>query len=158
MATLFEYITMIDDIIANATDEDGVIDESKLTADLDTLELEKAQKVDNCISFFKSRTAMAEALKNEKMAIAKRQQVAENEAERMKKYLAYCLGGSKWESVAGKISYRKSEVVEVDEDFNDERFIKYEPKISKSEIKDALKKGEEVSGARLVENQNIQIK
>ena len=158
MATLFEYVTMIDDIIANATDEDGVIDESKLTADLDMLELEKAQKVDNCISFFKSRTAMAEALKKEKMAIAKRQQIAENEAERMKQYLIYCLGGTKWESVAGKISYRKSETVEVDENFNDERFIKYEPKISKSEIKDALKNGEEISGARLVENQNIQIK
>lgn len=157
MATLFEYVKEIDEIIANATDEDGVINDELLTAKLDELEIKRDEKIDNCINFFKSRRAMSEALKNEKLAIAKRQQVAENEAERMKNYLAYCLGGSKWESVAGKISYRKSVVVDVDDDFSDERFITYEPKVSKTDIKEALKRGEDVSGARLVEKQNVQI-
>lgn len=158
MATLFEYVQQIDEIIMRATDEDGVIDESKLTEELESLELEKSEKVDNCISYYKSRKAMAEALKNEKQAITRRQQIAENEAERMKEYLEVCLKGSKWESVAGKISYRKSVSVEVDENFNDERFISYEPKISKSEIKDAIKNGEVVEGATLIEKNNMQIK
>ena len=58
-----------------------------------------------------------------------------------------------------KLSFRKSESVEVDDiDALDDRFkrIKIEP--DKTAIKTALKLGEKVEGARLVENQNLQIK
>ena len=44
------------------------------------------------------------------------------------------------------------------EDFNDERFTSYEPKVDKMSLKQALKDGEEIPGATLVERQNIQIK
>ena len=58
-----------------------------------------------------------------------------------------------------KLSFRKSESVEIDDiDALDDRFkrIKIEP--DKTAIKTALKIGEKVEGARLVENQNLQIK
>ena len=58
-----------------------------------------------------------------------------------------------------KLSFRKSESVEIDDiDALDDRFkrVKIEP--DKTAIKTALKIGEKVEGARLVENQNLQIK
>ena len=149
--TLYDYVKELDEIIMNATDEDGVISED-LTERLDELEMEISEKVDNCIKYYKSRKAMAEALKNEKMAITKRQQVAENEAERMKDYLAYCLNGEKFESVSGKISYRKSKVVEID-DLNllPEEMLKVVISADKVAIKKAIEEGVELQKARILD-------
>lgn len=159
MASLFNYVRQIDDIIAMATDEDGVIDESVMEQ-LDALELEKNEKIDNCIAFFKSRKAMANALKEEKKAIERRQKTAENEMERMKDYLAYCLKGETHESTAGKISYRKTESVEItDVDKLPADLLRYrDPEPNKTEIKNVLKKGTEVSGAQLVAGFSVIIK
>lgn len=157
--SLFNYIQQIDEIMASATDEDGVIDYDSIKDELEDLQLAKEEKVDNVISFIKSRRAMAEALKNEKAAIAKRQQQAEREADRMKEYLAFCLDGSKWESTAGKVSYRKSQQVIIDniDELSDE-YIHYEPKADKTAIKEDLKQGVIVSGAHMVDNINTIIK
>ena len=60
-----------------------------------------------------------------------------------------------------KLSFRKSESVEIDDiDLLDERFktTKVEINPDKTAIKDAIKKGEQVLGARLVENKNLQIR
>lgn len=156
--TLFDYIKEIEDIIFRSTDEDGIISDDVIEK-LDALELAKEEKVDNCIKFYKSRKAMAEALKNEKIAIAKRQQIAENEAERMKEYLAFCLDGSKWESVAGKISYRNSKAVVIeDEDSIPMDFKIPTYKVDKSAVKFALDKGDNVIGAYIEERMNTIIK
>ena len=156
--TLYDYIKEIDDIIEKSTDDDGVISDEVLQR-LDELELEKSDKVDNCIKYYKSRKAIAEALKTEKLALAKRQQIAENEAERMKEYLAFCLDGSKWESVAGKISYRNSKAVVIDNEDSvpmDYKVATY--KVDKTRIKDAIEHGENVIGAYIEERVNTVIK
>ena len=160
MSTLFEYVKAIDEIIINNTDEDGVISDEALE-ELNTLELLKDEKVDNCISFYKSRKAIAEALKQEKANINKRQQTAENEAEWMKNYLASCLDGSKWESTAGQISYRKSETVEIDDvQLLSKEYVTEvtEIKPDKTAIKKAIKEGVGVLGAHLEEHINTMIK
>lgn len=160
MSTLFDYVKAIDDILARNTDEDGVISE-EVMEDLEALELARDEKIDNCISFIKSRKAIAEALKNEKQAIARRQQVAENEAERVKEYLTFCLNGSKWESTAGQVSYRKSEAVVVDDeilfiDFGEYHITEIRP--DKKAIKEALKAGADIPGVHLEEKQSTIIK
>lgn len=159
MSTLFDYVKAIDDIIIANTDEDGVIDEEAIKDELEALELARDDKINNCISFIKSRKAIAEALKNEKQAIARRQQIAENEAERVKDYLVYCLGGKKWESTAGQVSYRRSEAVEI-EDLSEvpEEFLKYEVSADKTAIKKALKEGKDIQGAHLEERVSTIIK
>ena len=83
MASLFEYNRQLDELFARATDEDGTIDES-LTEELEALQMDRDEKLDNCIWFYKSRKAMAAALKDEKKAIERRQKTAEREAESMK--------------------------------------------------------------------------
>ena len=60
-----------------------------------------------------------------------------------------------------KISFRKSESVEVfDENLLDEKFKKEKTEISidKTAIKNAIKNGENVQGAKIVEKNNLQIK
>lgn len=157
--SLFNYIRQMDDIIAGATDEDGVIDYESIKDEFEALQLAKDEKVDNVISFIKSRRAMAQALKEEKNALAKRQQQAEREAERMTDYLAFCLDGSKWESTAGKVYYRKSQSVIVDniDELSDE-YIRVERIPSKTAIKEDLKQGIIVNGAHIEENVNTIIK
>ena len=157
--SLFNYIQQIDDIIAGATDEDGVIDYESIKDEFEALTLKRDEKIDNIISFIKSRKAMAEALKAEKNNIAKRQQQAEREAERMKEYLAFCLDGSKWESTAGKVGYRKSQQVVIDNiDALPEEYIRIERVPSKSAIKEDLKQGVIVDGAHIVDNINVTIR
>lgn len=157
--SLFNYIQQIDEIIAGATDEDGVIDYESIKDEFETLALKRDEKIDNIISFIKSRKAMAEALKAEKNNIAKRQQQAEREVDRMKEYLAFCLDGSKWESTAGKVSYRKSQQVVIDDvDALPEEYIRIERVPSKSAIKEDLKQGVIVDGAHMVDNINVTIR
>lgn len=69
-------------------------------------------------------------------------------------------GIEKIETPIGNIKFTKSTAVEIyDEKLIDKKFIKIETKekISKTDIKNALKAGEEVQGARLVENKNLKI-
>ena len=156
---LYDYIREIDEIMLSAVDEDGVIADEEIMAKLDELDVAMADKVDNCIKFYKSRKAMAEALKEEKLALAKRQQTAENEAERMKDYLAYCLAGSKWESVAGKISYRSTKAVEIDDLYQlPEVYTSVELKADKTAIKKAIENGETITGAHIEERTSTIIK
>ena len=60
-----------------------------------------------------------------------------------------------------KINFRKSESVNIDDvdiDTLDDRFKRVKVEIDKTAIKQALKSGEQVEGARLAENQNLQIR
>lgn len=58
-----------------------------------------------------------------------------------------------------KYSFRKSTSVDItDENAIPNEFLKVETKINKTEIKAALAGGSNVPGARLVENQNLQIR
>ena len=69
-------------------------------------------------------------------------------------------GIEKIETPIGNIKFTKSTAVEIyDEKLIDKKFIKIETKekISKTDIKNALKAGEEVQGAKLVENKNLKI-
>lgn len=152
---LFELNQAVRDFELEIDEETGEI----LNADaLDSLELERDTKIENIALWIKNLKAEAEAVKKQKEAFYSREKALTNKAERLKEYLANNLMGEKFKTDRVVLSWRKSQAVEVDDNFSDERFIKYEPKISKSEIKDALKSGEVIEGARLVENNSLQIK
>lgn len=58
-----------------------------------------------------------------------------------------------------KMNFRTSQSVEVyDIDLLDERFKRYKVEVDKMAIKEAIKNGEIVEGARLNDNKNLQIK
>lgn len=133
-----------------------IIDADKL----DKLTMERDAKIENVALWIKDLKAEAEALKAEKMAFAERQKVAENKIESLKKWLAYALDGQDYKSVRASVSFRTSESVEIDDIYAvDENYLRYkEPEADKTAIKNAIKAGQEVAGATLVENTSVIIK
>lgn len=148
----------IDEAILNCIDiETGeVID----TEQLDKLTMEREAKLENVACWIKELKAEAEALKAEKMAFAKRQQVAENKMESLKKYLEYALDGQAFKTVRASVTFRKSQAVEIADIYKlDENYLRYkEPEADKTAIKEAIKQGKTVAGATLIENTSVIIK
>lgn len=130
------------------------------TEQLDKLQMEREAKLENVACWIKELKAEAEALKAEKMAFAKRQQVAENKMESLKKYLAFALDGNAFKSTRASVTFRKSQAVEITDIYKlDENYLRYkEPEADKTAIKEALKAGQTVAGATLVENTSVIIK
>ena len=130
------------------------------TEQLDKLTMEREAKLENVACWIKELKAEAEALKAEKMAFAKRQQVAENKMESLKKYLAYALDGQAFKTTRASVTFRKSQSVEIADIYKlDENYLRYkEPEADKTAIKEAIKAGQTVAGATLVENTSVIIK
>lgn len=137
----------------------------------DTLEAIKGEieiKADNIACLLKNTEAEIRAFKEEENRLAERRKVKERALDSLKTYLSDMLIRTNVlnvETARNRISFRKSEAVEVDESFlrwaienrNDLLSFK-EPTANKTEIKKALKGGQAIEGAKLVTNQNIQIK
>ena len=151
--TLYEIDEQILECIDEETGE--IIDVEKLTA----LNMEREKKISNVACWIKDLKAEAEAIKNEKQNLAKRQASCENKAESLKKWLAYALNGEKFKNSKCNIGYRKSTSVNfgINFDFNtlpeDLKKVTVEPK--KNEIKQAIKDGLQIEGVTLEESNNI---
>lgn len=150
---LYEIVAEIENCVDYET---GEIDVERL----DALNIEKQEKIHNIGLWIKDLKAEAKALKEEKDVFTKRQKAVENKAQSLTRYLESCLNGETFKDTDLVISYRKSTSVDLAEDFesNDERFVTYDVKYNKSEIKKIIQSGEQVKGAQLVEKQNMQIK
>ena len=124
------------------------------------LSLTRDAKIENICLWIKNLKAQAEALKAEKESFAQRQKAAETKMESLKRYISTYLEGTAFESAKVKVSFRKSEVVEIMEGavIPDEYLRFKEPEVNKAELKAALKSGVHIQGVSIVENQNIQIK
>lgn len=94
--------------------------------------------------------------------LTERKQALKNAQERVKNNLKTAMEEFGIVEIKGqtlKISFRKSESVEVENvDLLDDKFKRVKVEADKTAIKQALKSGEEVKGARLVENKNLQIR
>lgn len=148
--------------------ENGEIPEEAIADTLEAIEGEIEIKADNIACILKSLEAEATALKAEETKLAERRKAKERTYDRLKTYLAdtlQAIGLYKMESARNKISFRKSETVEVADGFiewaqeNRDDLLTYaQPKANLTAIKKLLKDGEEVAGAQLITKQNIQIK
>jgi len=129
---------------------------------LKELQMNREQKITNIVHFIKNLEADCDAFKKVEDDFKKRRESAEHKVESLKKFLEGYLAGDTFESddKTAKVTYRKSETVEVPDVWKlPEQFKKYEdPKADKTAIKKALKAGEIVEGAQLIEKLNIQIK
>lgn len=73
---------------------------------LESLQMERDQKIENIGCWIKNLLSDAEALKSEKENLAKRQKVAESKATSLKEYLSRYLDGEKFKSARVAISFR----------------------------------------------------
>ena len=127
---------------------------------LESLQMERDQKIENIGCWIKNLLADAKALKEEKDNLATRQKSAENKAASLKAYLSNYLNGEKFKTAKVAISYRKSDSVDIAEGaVVPDKFLKYsEPAPDKTGLKAALKAGAILPGITLVTSQSIQIK
>lgn len=154
MSTLYE----IDSAVMACVDEETgeILDEEKLN----TLLMERSRKLEGVALWIKNLESDAAAIKAERDALDKRMKSAENKAKSLREWLKHALECQPFETARVRVSFRKSESTEIDESVLDRKWCKakitYTP--DKTAIKNAIKAGQTVEGARLVVNQNIQIK
>jgi len=155
---LYEIENEIKAILDIEPDENG---ELAIDYDaLDGLEMEKAQKIENLIKYYKGLIRDTEAFKAEEKELAARRKTIENKSASLKAYLDLIHKGEKAEYGVHQISYRKSESVQGDVDSLalHPEWTKTTISPDKTKIKKALKSGEEVGNWELSTKQNIQIK
>ena len=153
MASLYE----INQAIMNCMDmETGEILDVQ---QLDALQMQLEDKLEGIGCWIKNLEAEAAAYKAEKDAFAARQKAAENKADSLKNYLSGYLQGCPFETLRVKISFRKSESLEVSETaVVPMEYLKHTVDIDKAELKKAVKAGLVLDGVQLIQKQNIQIK
>ena len=157
MANLYELNRQIAEFELVIDEETGEITNAE---ELDQIQMERDEKIENIALWIKNLKADAEAFKNEKQVFAEKERIAKNKAECLTAYIHDALHGEKFETTRVRISYRKSQAVEItDPDKLPAAMLRLkEPEPDKAKIKDLLKAGTIVAGAELVERQSIQIK
>lgn len=152
MASLYEIDRRI---LALVDEETGEITDFE---QLDKLQLERDDKIENIALWIKNLKSDEESYKAEKQAFEERQ--AKQKRESLERYLSAALNGEKFKTAKVECSFRKSQRVEVDDVASlPDEFLKYkDPEADKTAIKEAIKEGKEIAGARLVTALNLQIK
>lgn len=143
--------------------ETGEIDEIQEQQAIDLKNEIIAQGLETLCKVRVNYLADIEFLKAEEKRIKEKRQRLEKSLERLEEYMLLIHKQSgKDKSIAGTftVNTRKSTSVIIDDDFNDDRFqtIVEEKKIDKTAIKKALTNGEEVAGAYLQINENLQVR
>lgn len=152
---LYEIIKEIDNFEFKV-DENGEI---LNLMQLDELELEKNEKIENIALYIKNLKSDTEELKKEEENLMQRRRVKEKKVEALKDYLSQFMQGEKFETPKVKIGWRKSEKVEITDDFElPESYYRVKREIDKTRVKEDLKQGIEIAGAKIIENCSIQIK
>ncbi len=121
------------------------------------------EKSSNVIAVVRNQELTIDALDNEIKRLKAMKDDIENRLDKFKVYIKNAMITNNIEKIdtnLGSIKFTKSTSTEIfDESLIDKKFIEVvtTEKISKEKIKKALKAGEEVQGARLVENKNLKI-
>lgn len=154
MANLYEIDTQITECFDADTGE--LLDAEKL----ENLMIEKENKLENVALWIKNLKADAAMYKAEKTAFAERQAAAERKAESLTMWLKNALDGQKFKTEKTEVNFRKTQKVEVIDIWGlNEDYVKYsDPTPDKAAIKRAIKAGEDVKGAKLIDDISISIK
>ena len=157
MATLYELTGQFLDIYNMELDEETKLD----TLDSIDWETEYETKVENYIKVMKNLEADVEARKNEIKRLTELNKADEKKKEHLKDTLSASMsltGHERVDTPLFKVSFRKSQAVEVDETVLSEAYKIATWKADKKRLKEDLKNGLEIIGASLVERKNLNIR
>lgn len=142
-------------------EQEGEITEEDMQA-LEELELAKSDKIEGYGVIIRELESEIDECSNEMKRIKEIHDRKVKRQEWLKATLKQFLidnGIDKYESVKVRLSFRKSQKVELAQDIVlPKEFIKVEEKANVQAIKDYLKQGGVLEGAVLVENSNLQVK
>lgn len=132
------------------------------------LQMEREKKIENMALWYKDLVAEANAIKAEEANLAARRKACENKAERLKAYLSDLLDGGKFKTPRVDCTFRASRSVQIQDEAEFIRameqgqhfeYLTYKaPTVNKTAITQAIKAGQLVPGAELVEKKSISIK
>lgn len=157
MPTLYELTGQFLAIYNLELDEETKLD----TLDSIDWQTDYENKVENYIKVIKNIDADVEARKNEIKRLTELNRADERKNERLKEALKDSMaltGHERVDTPLFKVSFRKSQAVEVDETVLPEAYKVATWKPDKKRLKEDLKNGLEIIGASLVERKNLSIR
>ena len=164
MATLYEISKTIEDVIERGYHVDEETGEYFDEEMLDNLEMDYEEKLENVALFCKNLDAEADAIAAEAKILSERAKAKRNKSERLKGYMAtsmVSMNKTELDKPKVRLSFRKSTSVNVyQEDSIPAEYIneKVTKSVDKTAIRKAIKNGETIPGANLVESLNLQVK
>ena len=166
MQTLYEISNELREVYSKLENGEGIDENGELNQELvNALEVSQANLQAKGVDIgyvIKSFDDEIELYDKEIKRLTERKQQLKNAQERVKNNLKNAMQEFGIVEIKGqtlKINFRKSESVEIDNiDALDDKFKRVKVEADKTAIKQAIKNGEEVKGARLVENRNLQIR
>lgn len=157
MATLYELTGQFLDIYNMDLDDETKLD----TLDSIDWQTDYEEKVENYVKVMKNLEADIEARKNEIKRLTELNKGDEKKKDRLKETLSTSMaltGYDRVDTKLFKVSFRKSQAVEVDEMLLPESYKVATYKPDKKRLKEDLKNGLEILGAELVERKNLSIR
>lgn len=131
-------------------------------AALEKLDISREEKLAGCCAYYRELDARCLALEGEITRLKDRLVKAEKDRDDWREYIARNLGdGNVWENGLFRLSWRKSEAVEIKDEKQIEEFYwreKIVRTVDKKAIAQDIKCGATVTGATLVVRNNLQIK
>jgi len=135
--------------------------------ELEALAIEREEKIESCACALKGYRTEKEGILKEVEALMKRVKSLEKQENNALNFIDYHLDGNPLKTSRVNISYRKSSKTEVDDEFvkwaleNRPEFVRIkpapDPEADRVKIGNAIKSGEEVPHARIVEYKNIKV-
>jgi len=146
-----------------AIEHEGDVTDFPLGDKLESLEMEKQEKILAIAKYIKNIDAEASMLKSESDRMVKRHRAVSAKKERLKEYLKnFAEKGINYQDEQVVVSWRKSEQVYIDPAAKPEQmkpsYTSVKVDFNKTAIKEALKSGEDVEFCEIRTNHNIQIK
>ena len=157
MATLYELTGQFLDIYNLELDEETKLD----TLDSIDWQTDYEEKVENYIKVIKNIESDVEARKAEIKRLTELNKADEKKKDHLKETLSTSMqltGHERVDTPLFKVSFRKSQAVEVDETVLPESYKVATWKPDKKQLKEDLKNGLEIIGATLVERKNLSIR
>ena len=168
---MYEMLTAFQDTLEGMEEPDEMIEfKAVMEPILVRLSAEEADKADNIAFAYKRAAAEVDFLKAEKKNIDNRIKSANNRLDRFRDYIRLCMVAGGEQKIKGHIHtlfLRKTESVELTEDFNGEQQYHENPQIvkqvvtyspDKKAIKEAIKAGISIDGAGIKETTSLTIR
>ena len=161
-ATLDAYLEIDGNLVDSETGE--VLEEAAAVAvaqRLEELQVAKEEKLESIACWIKGLDAEEAAIKAEEKNLAARRKALENKRDRIFQFLQRMLDGEKISSPRVKVSYRKTtsvNILNLSEIPTSYKRVKTIEEPDKNAIKEAIKAGETVPGAELVDGVSMSIK